>query len=303
MKYPSHLPHPACACDRKFGRNAAPSRLSLITLPAVLRRTFVALSIPSVLLLGAAVPAAQPVAVETLPVTATVEVTARSHHEGTLALGTPRSNTQTMGTVTAYALNLRSGPGTGYRVITTASRGTTATVLGQRYGWYNVRLANGTTGWFSGTYFKLGSTLQVAAPTAAGVVAARATMVPNGTFISGWGAPRGGHSHQGEDLAAPRGSAIYAPARLTIQSTGWNTLGGWTVVGRDAKGRRWYFAHLNSRSPVAVGRTVAKGQIIGYVGTTGDAQGTTPHLHYQVTWPGGGYGNPAAVLQSYPDVP
>jgi murein DD-endopeptidase MepM/ murein hydrolase activator NlpD len=129
-------------------------------------------------------------------------------------------------------------------------------------------------------------------------------MLPNGTFISGWGAPRSdGRTHQGEDIAAPRGSPIYAPARLYIYSNGWNTYGGWTVSGRDAKGRHWYFAHLNSRSPVPYGRTVYKGQILGYVGTSGNAAGTTPHLHYQVSWPGGGWGNPVYVLQYYPDVP
>jgi murein DD-endopeptidase MepM/ murein hydrolase activator NlpD len=135
-----------------------------------------------------------------------------------------------------------------------------------------------------------------------GVAAARKAMVPNGTLTSVWGDPRsGGRTHQGEDLAAPRGSPIYAPARLSIYSNTWSTLGGWTVSGRDAKGRRWYFGHLNSRSARAVGSTVYKGQIIGYVGSTGSATG--PHLHYQVSYPGGSWGNPVYVLRYYPDVP
>jgi murein DD-endopeptidase MepM/ murein hydrolase activator NlpD len=127
-------------------------------------------------------------------------------------------------------------------------------------------------------------------------------MVPNGTLTSVWGDPRSdGRIHQGEDLAAPRGSPIYAPARLTIYSNTWSTLGGWTISGRDAKGRRWYFGHLNSRSWLATGSTVYKGQVIGYVGSTGNATG--PHLHYQVSWPGGTWGNPVDVLRYYPDVP
>jgi murein DD-endopeptidase MepM/ murein hydrolase activator NlpD len=140
--------------------------------------------------------------------------------------------------------------------------------------------------------------------TAAGVTAARTAMVPNGRLISGWGAPRsGGRTHEGEDIAAPHDSPIAAPARLTITMAGWNTIGGWTVMGRDALGRRWYFAHLATPSPVEAGNIVDTGQILGAVGMTGNAEGTTPHLHYQVSWPGGAWGNPVEVLRSYPDVP
>jgi murein DD-endopeptidase MepM/ murein hydrolase activator NlpD len=126
-------------------------------------------------------------------------------------------------------------------------------------------------------------------------------MVPNGYLISGWGTARSNGAHQGEDLAAAHGSPIYAPARLTILNNYWDSLGGWSVVGRDALGRNWYFCHMSSPSPAA--GTVVKGQVIGYVGMTGSAQGTTPHLHYQVSYPGGAWGNPVDVLRSYPDVP
>jgi hypothetical protein len=207
------------------------------------------------------------------------------------------------GYVTISALNLRTGPGTGYGVITVLGYGTQGTIVGQANGWYNIQTTRGT-GWVIGTYFSVGGAPAPAAPAPApvsGVVGARATMVPNGQFISGWGAARSSGPHQGEDLAAPYGSPIYAPARLTILSNYWDSLGGWSVFGRDALGRNWYFAHMSSRSPV--GGTVVKGQIIGYVGTTGSAEGTTPHLHYQVSYPGGTWANPAYVLQSYPDVP
>lgn len=207
------------------------------------------------------------------------------------------------GYVTISALNLRTGPGTGYGVIAVLGYGTQGTLVGQANGWYNIQTTIGT-GWVSGTYFSVGGAPAPAAPAPApvsGVVGARATMVPNGQFISGWGAPRSSGPHQGEDLAAAYGSPIYAPARLTILSNYWDSLGGWSVFGRDALGRDWYFGHMSSRSPV--GSTVVKGQVIGYVGTTGSAEGTTPHLHYQVSYPGGAWGNPVYVLQSYPDVP
>jgi murein DD-endopeptidase MepM/ murein hydrolase activator NlpD len=265
------------------------------------RRAVVALSIPTALFATSVVPNARPVAVEATPVAASVAQVAPAA-EGALALGAPRTQAPTVGTVTASALNLRSGPGTGYRILATLPRGTQGTVLSQSNGWYKISTNRGT-GWVSGRYFQVGT-----APTLVsqplGVVGARRAMVPNGTFISGWGVSRsGGRTHQGEDLAAPRGSAIYAPARLSIISNTWNSYGGWTVIGRDAKGRWWYFAHLNSRSGLPVGSTVGKGQFIGSVGTSGNAEGTTPHLHYQVSWSSNNWGNPVSVLQNYPDVP
>ncbi len=204
------------------------------------------------------------------------------------------------GYVTISSLNMRSGPGTGYSVIAVLPYGTQGNVLAQSNGWYQISTSRGT-GWVLGTYFRIGSSIAPAPAPVSGVVGARAAMVPNGQFISGWGAARASGAHQGEDLAAPYGSPIYAPATLTIVSNTWNSLGGWTVIGRDTKGRHWYFAHMSSQS--RAWGTVAKGQIIGYVGMTGDAQGTTPHLHYQVTSYGWVWANPVVVLQSYPDVP
>jgi cell wall-associated NlpC family hydrolase len=104
-------------------------------------------------------PAAQSITVETAPITASVARTATpstSSH-----LGAPRVAAPAVGTVTTSALNLRTGPGTGYAVITTLSYGTQGTVLGQSNGWYNIQTTHGT-GWVSGTYFSVGA----AAPTA-----------------------------------------------------------------------------------------------------------------------------------------
>ncbi len=137
-------------------------------------------------------------------------------------------------------------------------------------------------------------------PTAVGVTTARTAMVPNGRLTSVWGDPRdGGRLHRGEDLAAPAGSPIYAPVQLTIESNGWSTLGGWKVTGRDVLGRRWYFGHLQHQSSLPVDSTVHEGQVIGSIGSTGKATG--PHLHYQVSWPHGDWGNPVEVLHAYPD--
>lgn len=139
------------------------TRRSPVRYSTLLRRAALALAIPAALFVGSAVPVAQPVAVETAPASASINVAGRSAVEGSLALGAPRVNSPSVGTVTAYSLNVRSGPGTGYRVVTTVSRGTQGTVLGQASGWYNIRLATGTTGWVSGTYFSLSAAPQVSA--------------------------------------------------------------------------------------------------------------------------------------------
>ena len=54
------------------------------------------------------------------------------------------------GSVSGIYVNVRSGPGLGNRIVTTASKGTGADVLGSQNGWYNIRLSNGTVGWIAG---------------------------------------------------------------------------------------------------------------------------------------------------------
>ena len=69
------------------------------------------------------------------------------------------------GTITASALNIRSGAGTGYSVVTKAYKGQTVTLIESQNGWYKVKLSNGKVGWGSGDYIKVGSTTTTPAPT------------------------------------------------------------------------------------------------------------------------------------------
>lgn len=109
--------------------------------------------------------------------------------------------------------------------------------------------------------------------------------LPNG-FSSSWGAARsGGRQHQGVDMFAARGTPVVAAGAGTVQ-VGHNGLGGLTVNLRDVAGNRYYYAHLDSVR-VQDGRAVEAGQILGGAGTSGNAAGTPPHLHWQVH-PGGG---------------
>lgn len=88
-------------------------------------------------------------------------------------------------------------------------------------------------------------------------------------------------NHSGVDLAAPEGTAVYAPraGRVIVANPYYNAMNGGTVAVRDADGRAWWCLHL-SRVDVQVGQEVEQGQQVGAVGATGRATG--PHLHLQV---------------------
>jgi murein DD-endopeptidase MepM/ murein hydrolase activator NlpD len=80
------------------------------------------------------------------------------------------------------------------------------------------------------------------------------------------------------DIFADEGTPIYAPVD-GVSTPGTYSLGGNATTIRGADGRFYYFAH--AQRPM-FGGTVKKGQIIGYVGRTGNARNTAPHLHYAV---------------------
>ena len=92
-----------------------------------------------------------------------------------------------------------------------------------------------------------------------------------------------GQWHHGEDLVAPLGTPLLAVADGTLFSVGWNDIGGWRLWLRDNGGNEFYYAHLDAYSPLAVaGRRVKAGDVLGFVGTSGDAEGGPPHLHFEI---------------------
>jgi murein DD-endopeptidase MepM/ murein hydrolase activator NlpD len=125
-----------------------------------------------------------------------------------------------------------------------------------------------------------------------------------------FGAPRysgGYHPHAGNDIIAPMGTAIRAPFDGTARSS-WNTLGGNSVYVYGAYGYV-YNAHLSQYSSNSNG-PVQAGEIIGYVGNTGDAQGGITHDHFEwhpnaipSNWPQSPYGYstlPTGAINPYP---
>ena len=99
-----------------------------------------------------------------------------------------------------------------------------------------------------------------------------------------WQAPRGtDRLHQGQDIFAARGTPVYSATNGYVYNIGQNRLGGQTVSVIGAGGRVYYYAHLDSYAEgLEEGDFVTTETKLGSVGTTGNAQGTPPHLHFGV---------------------
>jgi murein DD-endopeptidase MepM/ murein hydrolase activator NlpD len=106
------------------------------------------------------------------------------------------------------------------------------------------------------------------------------------SFGDSFGAPRAdvpGGWHHGEDIFAAAGTPLLAVADGTVHTIGFNRIGGYRLWLRDDDGDEFYYAHLSAYSPLAVeGRRVKAGDVIGFVGATGDADGGAPHLHFEI---------------------
>jgi peptidoglycan LD-endopeptidase LytH len=114
-----------------------------------------------------------------------------------------------------------------------------------------------------------------------------------------WGADRGaGRRHEGQDIFASRGTPIYSGTSGYVVAVRENQLGGNVVVVVGAGRRAYYYAHLDTYGPDAVvGKQVATTSILGYVGTSGNAVGTPPHLHFGI-YTGSGAIDPLPLLIS-----
>lgn len=100
------------------------------------------------------------------------------------------------------------------------------------------------------------------------------------SFFNDWGFPRaGGRYHEGNDLFTSRGTAVHAPVAGTVQFIV-GTVGGNQFVLDGVDGARYLGSHMDSFEGSS--RQVAAGDVLGYVGTSGNAQGTSPHLHFAI---------------------
>ena len=106
------------------------------------------------------------------------------------------------------------------------------------------------------------------------------------SFGDSFGGPRPGIPggwHHGEDIFARAGAPLLAVADGVVHTVGFIKLGGYRLWLRDDLGNEFYYAHLSAYSPLAIeGTRVQAGDVIGFVGDTGDADGGSPHLHFEI---------------------
>jgi murein DD-endopeptidase MepM/ murein hydrolase activator NlpD len=104
------------------------------------------------------------------------------------------------------------------------------------------------------------------------------------SYTDTYGAPRADVTyHHGDDIFGALGQPILAVANGVVFSVGWNNLGGNRLWLRDDQGNDYYYAHLSAFAITAVnGAEVKAGDVIGFMGDTGDAEGTPTHLHFEI---------------------
>lgn len=120
------------------------------------------------------------------------------------------------------------------------------------------------------------------------------------SFVDTYGAPRAGYRrHQGVDIFAVSGTPVLAVVNGVVEEKGVNGLGGNKLwIRSPGDNWRYYYAHLSGfAAGIGNGTRVKKGQVIGYVGNTGNARTTPPHLHFESHVPAGAATNPYPILR------
>jgi murein DD-endopeptidase MepM/ murein hydrolase activator NlpD len=160
-----------------------------------------------------------------------------------------------------------------------------------------------------------GGTAPVATPSAAPAATAAAgsgLVIPVAgvradQLVDTWGQSRGGgaREHHAIDIMAPRGTPVVAAAPGRVEKLFESRNGGHTVYVRSLDGATvYYYAHLDAYRPgLAEGQQVKTGEVIATVGSTGDADPSAPHLHFEIKrmapgegWWQGREVNPYALL-------
>ena len=109
--------------------------------------------------------------------------------------------------------------------------------------------------------------------------------IPAGALASSFHDSRGGREHEAIDILAPRGTPVLAVEDGKVAKLFTSDAGGLTIYQFDpAEIFVYYYAHLDSYAPdLKEGAPLRRGQVIGHVGTTGNAPKNTPHLHFAIS--------------------
>jgi LysM repeat protein len=173
----------------------------------------------------------------------------------------------------------------------TVRSGDTLSSIAQHFG-VSLRALQAANGITNPNLLRIGRVLTV--PAGSGGVSGIVCPV-SGTvsFMNDWGFPRsGGRFHEGNDLFAPRGRPVVATVSgKALHSTG--KLGGNQIKLLGDDGVSYSYTHLGSFGP---GGRVQRGQVLGYVGNTGNAAGGPTHVHFEIH-PGSG-----AAVNPYPSL-
>jgi LysM repeat protein len=171
----------------------------------------------------------------------------------------------------------------------TVGRGETLGAIAARSGTSvaSIVRANGLR---SANYIRIGQRLTIP-----GAGTWQCPLVGTYRYVNDWGFPReGGRAHEGIDLFADRGTPVVAPvAGVATQKVG--SIGGRQVTLRGDDGFVYVNSHLNS---FAKAGRVAPGDLIGRIGTSGDAAGGPPHLHFEIHPGGIGPINPYPTIKA-----
>ena len=150
--------------------------------------------------------------------------------------------------------------------------------------------------------------VQAAAAKGGNVAAAAGFVFPIAgphSYSDTFGAPRMfgtpyAHLHQGTDIFAASGTPLVACERGVVTKVGTDRLGGTKLWIVGASGTRYYYAHLSGYAPnIAEGLVVNAGDLVGFVGNTGNAISTPAHLHFEVHPDGGPAINPYPLLRAF----
>lgn len=98
-----------------------------------------------------------------------------------------------------------------------------------------------------------------------------------------FGDPRsGGRSHEGLDIMAPKGAPVVTPTEAVVIRSGVGDSAGKYVYTANPGGETFVYMHLNEVADISEGDVLKKGELIGYVGNTGNASGGATHLHFEI---------------------
>jgi murein DD-endopeptidase MepM/ murein hydrolase activator NlpD len=123
-----------------------------------------------------------------------------------------------------------------------------------------------------------------------------------GDALDRYGAAREGHRHAGQDVLSPCGTPLVAARAGRVLGADYGGAAGYYLaVHTTDTPYDYFYAHLQSRAVVREGQTIQTGQLVGYVGQTGDAVGC--HLHFELWagawWNGGHTVDPLAFLKAW----